>query len=158
MKKSTTIIIIATFLFVAGCITNFHYQTAKTDAYNKVMKDAEDTYERYTNDAADLLDGKAVDFETFNNEYFYMQNELSKWGHKSGETFTRKKLGEYTDEEIELWNLPSKMYDFHYEMIDVYYLNDEDASEKLNQVKELKQQLESLETDFDRLCEISRLD
>ena len=57
-----------------------------------------------------------------------------------------------------MWNLPSKMYDFHYEMIGVYYLNDADTSEKLNQVKELKQQLESLKTDFDRLCEISRLD
>lgn len=83
---------------------------------------------------------------------------MSKWGHKSGETFTRKKLGEYTDEEIELWNLPSKMYDFHYEMIDVYYLNDADTSEKLNQVKELKRQMESLKTDFDRLCEISKMD
>ena len=74
MKKSTTIIIIATFLFVAGCLANFHYQTTKADAYNKVMKDADDTYE------------------------------------------------------------------------------------KLNQVKELKQQLESLKMDFDRLCEISKLD
>ena len=50
------------------------------------------------------------------------------------------------------------MYDFHYEMIDVYYLNGADTSEKLNQIKELKQQLKSLKTDFDRLCEISRLD